>query len=121
MRLPSLSLALLALLSMATAAHATGTAVPLWPGGTLPDGARQGQLPALTAYIPASNPTRTAVVICPGGAYHAMALDWDLVDGVLEARSDGIIPPDDNGSLNYIVRDWLTAHGYLDVGSKRPS
>ena len=83
MRLPLLSLALLALLSMATAAHATGTAVPLWPGGTLPDGARQGQLPALTAYIPASNPTRTAVVICPGGAYHAMALDWE---GVLVAQ-----------------------------------
>jgi acetyl esterase/lipase len=83
MRLPSLCLALLALLTMATTAHATGTAVPLWPGGALPDGARQGRRPALTAYIPASNPTKTAVVICPGGAYHAMALDWE---GVLVAQ-----------------------------------
>ncbi|MEQ1933813.1 MAG: hypothetical protein ABL962_08040 [Fimbriimonadaceae bacterium] len=43
----------------------------------------------------------------------AMVLEWDLVDGVLEAREDGLVPPDDNALLNSIVRDWLMTHGYL--------
>lgn len=44
-----------------------------------------------------------------------MFLDWDLVDAVLEARERGL-PPDDNGTLNFIIREWLTANGYLDPG-----
>lgn len=43
----------------------------------------------------------------------AMVLEWELVDGVLQARSDGLVPPDDNDLLNSIVRDWLMTHGYL--------
>lgn len=83
MRFPSIFLALLALLTLAPAANATGTPVQLWPSGALPDGSRQGQLPILTAYIPDANPTHTAVVICPGGGYHDLALDWE---GVLVAE-----------------------------------
>lgn len=49
-----------------------------------------------------------------------MVLDWDLVDAVLEAREDGL-PADDNGALNFMVREWLTANGYLDPGPDEPS
>lgn len=41
-----------------------------------------------------------------------MVLDWDLVDAVLTAREQGL-PQEDSAALNFIVRDWLTAHGYL--------
>ncbi|MGN6057443.1 MAG: hypothetical protein ACTHOI_02520 [Sphingomicrobium sp.] len=43
-----------------------------------------------------------------------MVLDWDLVDAVLAARDHGL-SLDDNEALNFIVRDWLVEHGYLDV------
>jgi len=69
--------ALTALLLITSMAHASTTTVPLWSGTAPPDGARQQQLPLLTAYIPASNPTGTAVVICPGGGYAALAVDWE--------------------------------------------
>ena len=49
-----------------------------------------------------------------------MVLDWDLVDAVLEAREHGLAP-DDNGTLNFIVREWLTTNGYLDPGPEEPS
>ena len=65
------------LLLFASLGHATTTTVPLWPGTAPPDGARQQQLPLLRAYIPASNPTGTAVVICPGGGYANLAVDWE--------------------------------------------
>jgi hypothetical protein len=41
-----------------------------------------------------------------------MVLDWDLVDAVLAAR-EHVLPQEDGPALNFIVRDWLTAHGYL--------
>jgi acetyl esterase/lipase len=51
-------------------------AVPLWQGqapgqqGTAPE-----DIPTLTAYIPSVNPTKTAVVIAPGGGYVHLAID----------------------------------------------
>ncbi|MEO9089205.1 MAG: alpha/beta hydrolase [Rhodanobacter sp.] len=69
--------ALGALLLIASMGHANTTTVPLWPGTSPPDGARQQQLPLLTAYVPASNPTGTAVVICPGGGYEVLAVSWE--------------------------------------------
>jgi acetyl esterase/lipase len=59
------------------------TSVQLWSGSAPPDGPRQGTLPILTSYIPKSNPTHTAVVICPGGGYRYLAVRWE---GVLVAR-----------------------------------
>lgn len=49
-----------------------------------------------------------------------MVLDWDLVDAVLEAREHGL-PPDDNETLNFIIREWLTTNGYLDPGPEESS
>jgi acetyl esterase/lipase len=65
------------LLLFASPGHANTTTISLWSGTAPPDGARQQQLPLLTAYLPASNPTGTAVVICPGGGYANLAVDWE--------------------------------------------
>ena len=45
--------------------------VPLWPAGAPGAlGTSSNDIPTLTAYLPAvTNATRTAMVICPGGAY----------------------------------------------------
>ena len=59
------------------AGRAASAPVRLWPAASPPDGSRQGDLPTLTAYIPSSNPTGTAVVICPGGGYEHLAVDWE--------------------------------------------
>lgn len=52
--------------------------VPLWsgaaPGAT---GIGNADRPTLTAYLPAANPTRTAVVVAPGGGYAHLALDHE--------------------------------------------
>ncbi|MEP7186083.1 MAG: alpha/beta hydrolase [Rhodanobacter sp.] len=65
----------LALFSVSSAWAAT--TITLWPLGGPPDGARQGPLPTLTVYLPATNSTGTAVVICPGGGYEHLAVDWE--------------------------------------------
>lgn len=41
-----------------------------------------------------------------------MVVDWDLVDGILVARENGL-SQDDGEALNFIVREWLTVNGYL--------
>jgi acetyl esterase/lipase len=38
-------------------------------------GATDLDKPSITAYIPTNNPTHTAVVVCPGGAYVMLAVD----------------------------------------------
>lgn len=53
----------------------------LWPEGapgavgTTPD-----DVPTLTVFLPAKNPTRTAVVIAPGGGYQHLAFDKEGTD-----------------------------------------
>jgi acetyl esterase/lipase len=43
---------------------------PLWASATPGAlGDTEDDIPTLAAYLPASNPTKTAVVICPGGGY----------------------------------------------------
>jgi acetyl esterase/lipase len=69
--------------------------IPLWPGGeidttvgrhpeevtSLPDGVkviRNVTIPTLTAYLPdPSIATGTAVIVCPGGAYHYLAFEYE--------------------------------------------
>jgi acetyl esterase/lipase len=88
--------------SAQTAAPAAGTApaakgiapVPvlmlLWPAGA-PEaqGVADDDKPTISAYLPASNPTRTAVVIAPGGGYQHLSMVHE-------------------GSE---VAEWLNAHG----------
>lgn len=60
--------------------QALGQAVPapLWsgaaPGAT---GSGAADRPTLTTYLPATNPTRTAVIVAPGGGYVHLALDHE--------------------------------------------
>ncbi|HEX9198229.1 MAG TPA: alpha/beta hydrolase [Acidobacteriaceae bacterium] len=74
----------------AAPAARSATPMPLWPQGApgaLGDG--DDDSPTLAAYLPASNPTRTAVVIAPGGGYTHLSM--------VKEGSD--------------VAAWLNAHG----------
>ncbi len=68
--------------------------VPLWPHaapGAL--GAGEVDIPAVSVYLPAANPTHTVIVVAPGGGYQHLALDHE-------------------GSQ---VAQWLNAHGIAAV------
>ena len=90
------------LLSLVAAASITGltaqqgspTAAPtpelLWPNGApMAQGTAEVDQPTLTTYLPASNPTRTAVIIAPGGGYVHLAMEKEGTD----------------------IARWLNAHG----------
>ena len=67
-----------------------GTTVLLWPEGAPGAlGTADEDKPSITVYLPAANPTRTAVVIAPGGGYVHLASGYEGVD----------------------VAAWLNAHG----------
>ena len=71
-------------------AAGSGEVMPLWPGGAPgAKGSAEEDKPSLTVFLPASNPTRTAVVIAPGGGYQNLAIDKE----------------------GYAVARWLNAHG----------
>jgi acetyl esterase/lipase len=49
--------------------------MPLWPNGAPGAvGDADDDKPTITAYIPAANPTKTAVVIAPGGGYQHLSM-----------------------------------------------
>ena len=51
------------------------TPMPLWPNGAPgAQGTQEIDTPTLTAYIPAENPTKTAVVVAPGGGYTHLSM-----------------------------------------------
>src|SRR5580692_1333585 len=69
---------------------ADAVAMPLWTGGApgaLGDAA--DDKPTIAAYLPASNPTKTAVIVAPGGGYQHLSM--------VKEGSD--------------VAAWLNAHG----------
>ncbi|MEO6830522.1 MAG: alpha/beta hydrolase [Acidobacteriaceae bacterium] len=50
----------------------------LWPNGAPgAKGTSPADQPAITVYLPAQNPTRTGIVVCPGGGYSMLATDWE--------------------------------------------
>ncbi len=61
-----------------TAANPAASAAPpmlLWPEGAPGAlGTADEDKPSLAAYLPASNPTKTAVVIAPGGGYQHLSM-----------------------------------------------
>ena len=66
------------------------TPMPLWANGAPGAlGTAEDDIPTLTPYIPSSNPTRTAVVVAPGGGYTHLAFAKEGTD----------------------VAAWLNAHG----------
>ncbi len=56
--------------------QAPGVTKPLWTGAAPgAQGSEEIDTPTLTAYLPSSNPTKTAVVIAPGGGYAHLSMD----------------------------------------------
>jgi acetyl esterase/lipase len=50
--------------------------VPLWPEGAPgSQGTAPADIPAVEIFLPAKNPTHTAIVICPGGGYVNLSID----------------------------------------------
>ena len=68
--------------------------VPLWPNGAPGAvGKSEADIPAVSIYLPAANPTQTLVVVAPGGGYQHLALDHEGLQ----------------------VAQWLNAHGVAAV------
>lgn len=67
--------------ALAAAGQSTPQPTPLWAGGApLSKGSADADTPTLTAYLPAQNPTRTAVVIAPGGGYQHLSMQKEGED-----------------------------------------
>jgi len=78
--------------ALATGGWAQSVPAPalLWPGGAPgAQGTTEVDQPTLTAYLPAQNPTRTGVIIAPGGSYTHLSMEKEGSD----------------------VAKWLNAHG----------
>ncbi len=57
------------------------TPQPLWPGrAPLATGTADVDIPTFTAYLPAQNPTRTGVIIAPGGGYQHLSMQKEGED-----------------------------------------
>ncbi len=71
---------------------AAPVAAPLWAAGAVPGalGTEAVDTPTLTAYLPASNPTKTAVVIAPGGGYLNLATKKEGTDFALWLNARGV-------------------------------
>lgn len=68
--------------------------VPLWPAGAPGAlGKTEADIPAISIYLPATNPTHTLVVVAPGGGYQHLAMDHEGLQ----------------------VAQWLNAHGVAAV------
>ena len=62
----------------ASAAAQQPQPILLWPNGAPgAKGTAVSDEPAITVYLPAQNPTRTGIVVCPGGGYLHLATDWE--------------------------------------------
>ena len=49
--------------------------IPLWPDGAPGAlGTAEEDQPTLTVYLPASNPTATGIIVCPGGGYAHLSM-----------------------------------------------
>lgn len=69
----------------ASATAATSTTLPaailLWPDGAPGAlGNAPSDKPNITPFLPADNPTHTAVIICPGGGYGMLAITYEGYD-----------------------------------------
>jgi acetyl esterase/lipase len=63
-----------AILGGSAKAAVPNVTLPLWPGqAPLASGTAATDVPMIDAYLPASNPTRTGVLVIPGGGYHYLA------------------------------------------------
>jgi acetyl esterase/lipase len=55
--------------------------VPLWANGApMATGTADGDVPTLATYLPAENPTKTAVIVAPGGGYQHLSMQKEGED-----------------------------------------
>ncbi len=86
-----LAMTLILGLAMQAGAQATHTPAPLWPAGApLTQGSAPDDIPTITVYLPAANPTKTAVVIAPGGGYGYLSLQKEGEDVALWLNAHGV-------------------------------
>ncbi|GAC1360240.1 MAG: alpha/beta hydrolase [Acidobacteriaceae bacterium] len=72
-------------------AGAGGRTLPLWPNGAPgAKGTAEEDRPSLTVFLPAANPTKTAVVIAPGGGYAHLAIDKEGFDVARMLNAHGV-------------------------------
>ena len=68
-----------------------GAPVPLWTGAAPgAQGTAEADVPALTAYLPAANPTRTAVIVAPGGGYAHLSMTSEGSEVAQWLRAHGV-------------------------------
>lgn len=78
-----ISMLLLTLLCCALSRHAQGAVrevalQPLWPGGAPgAQGTEEIDIPAITPFLPEGNGPAPAIVVCPGGGYGGLAMDYE--------------------------------------------
>lgn len=79
-------------LVIAAAAQQPRTPQPLWPEGAVPmaQGTAEIDTPTITVYLPATNPTKTAVLIAPGGGYAHLAMQKEGEDVALWLNAHGV-------------------------------
>ena len=78
-------------LAMSAAAQAPHTPQPLWPAGApMAQGTAAEDTPTIAVYLPAANPTRTAVIIAPGGGYAHLSMQKEGEDIALWLNAHGV-------------------------------
>ena len=64
---------------------------PLWPSAApFAKGSADTDIPTLTTYLPAANPTRSAVVVAPGGGYLHLAMQKEGEDAARWLNAHGV-------------------------------
>jgi acetyl esterase/lipase len=93
------------LLSSLMLAHAQmQTAIPLWPEGAPGAlGSSTNDIPTITPYLPASDATGAAMVICPGGGYQGLAP---------HEGNDYALWLNQHGVTCFVLKYRLGSHGY---------
>jgi len=91
-RLAVLAVAMMSAMGLGqTAAAPAGTTVPLWAGGAPGAlGDAEDDKPTLTVYLPASNPTKTGVIVAPGGGYQHLSMVKEGSDVALWLNAHGV-------------------------------
>lgn len=98
-----LSLAILAL-SLNLSLAQMQTPIPLWPNGAPGAlGTNANDIPTITPYLPETNATGAAMVICPGGAYMGLAA---------HEGHDYALWLNQHGVTCFVLKYRLGSHGY---------
>ena len=83
---------LLMLFTLSSRAQNTPPApVPLWPGAPpMAQGTNVDDIPTLTTYLPTSNPTKSAVIVAPGGGYGHLSMEHEGSEIAFWLNSHGV-------------------------------